>query len=202
MAVNVGWSAWIHTFDAEGLRDFWLPNFTSWFAAGIMLAATVAHVAAGRPLPRPMRPLLVLADQPGACWATAGGLMLLASTPLAGPRAFEGVATVPEGIAKNLLYAAIVVLVLLPATLGAQRGRFHAVMSAAPLRHLGDISYGIFLWHLVVLATIFAVTDRPVFSGGFWPVFVQTLLGAVAIATTSWLLLERPVLRLKGRVPT
>jgi peptidoglycan/LPS O-acetylase OafA/YrhL len=202
LTVNIGWSAWIHTFETEGLRAFWLPNFTSWFAVGIMLAAIVAHVATGRPTPGPVRPFLVLADHPGACWATAAGLMLLASTPLAGPRAFEGVATVPEGIAKNLLYAAIVGLVLLPATLGAQRGRFHSVMAAAPLRHLGDISYGIFLWHLVVLAAIFAVTDRPVFSGGFWPVLIQTLLGAFALATASWLILERPVLRLKGRVPT
>ena len=200
IAVNVGWSAWIHVGDSEGLRAYWLPNFASWFAVGIMLAATVAHVASGRPLPRPARPVLALADQPGACWAIAAGLGLLTSTPLAGPRAFEGIATVPEGIVKNLLYAVIVLLVLLPATLGRQKGTFHAVMATPVLRHLGDVSYGIFLWHLVVLSAIFTVSDRPVFTGGFWPVFVETVLGAVALAALSWVVLERPVMRLRGRV--
>jgi peptidoglycan/LPS O-acetylase OafA/YrhL len=201
VAVNLVWAFWIHNFDT-GLRGFWLPNFTSWFAVGIVLAATVAHVASGRVVPGVIRPLLALADQPGACWATAMGLLLLASTPVAGPLTIEGVTTTSEAIAKNLLYATIVGLLLLPATLGRPRGRFHNVMSSSPLRHLGDISYGIFLWHLIVLSVIFRVTDRPLFSGGFWPVFVETVLGTVAVATTSWMVLERPVLRLKGRVPT
>ncbi|MDH5277874.1 MAG: acyltransferase [Actinomycetota bacterium] len=200
VAVNIGWSAWIHSFETPGLRGFWLPNFTSWFAVGIMLAATVAHVAAGRPTPRVARPFLVLADQPGACWTTAGGLILLATTPMAGPLTIEGVTTASEGVTKNLLYAAIIALVLLPATLGTPDGRFFKVMASAPLRRLGDISYGIFLWHLVVLSVVFRVTDRPLFSGGFWPVFLETVLGTVAIAALSWVVLERPVMRLRSRV--
>ena len=80
-------------------------------------------------------------------------------------------------------------------------GAFHRVLSLPPLRRLGDISYGIFLWHLVVLAWVFEVTGRQPFAGGFWPVLVETLLGTCAVAAVSWVAMERPLLTLKSRVP-
>jgi peptidoglycan/LPS O-acetylase OafA/YrhL len=201
-AVDVAWAGWIHQDGADpGLRGFWLPSFTSWFGLGILLAAAVVHVASGRPAPRALRPVLTLADQPGACWVAALGLFLVAATPLAGPRGFEGMATGTQAVLKNLLYAAVVGLALLPATLGHQGGAFHRVLSLPPLRRLGDISYGIFLWHLVVLFWVFEVTGRPPFSGGFWPVLVETLLGTCAVAAVGWVAMERPLLTLKSRVP-
>jgi peptidoglycan/LPS O-acetylase OafA/YrhL len=200
VAVNVVWSLVIHTGDSVGLAGFWLPSFTTWFAVGIVLAGLVGHLAAGRSGGRPLRLLLELADQPGACWVLAVGLLLTATTPLAGPRAFEGSATPSQAVVKNLVYGLVVAVVLLPATLGSTRGYFWRTFTWAPLRRLGDISYGVFLWHLVVLSAVLTVTARPIFSGGFWPVFLETLLGSFAVAGTSWVVLERPVLALKGRV--
>lgn len=199
--VTVGWTVWIHTRDVPFVVGYWLPNYLSWFGVGIALAACVAAVASGRAAGRAMRPLLTLADQPGVCWTVAGGLFLVAATPVAGPRGFEGSPSPGQAVTKNLLYALIIGIVLLPATLGHQHGRFHRVMAAPALRRVGDISYGIFLWHLLVLTTIWEITDRAVFTGGFWPVFIETLLATIAIATVSWVVLERPVMRLKSRVP-
>jgi peptidoglycan/LPS O-acetylase OafA/YrhL len=66
---------------------------------------------------------------------------------------------------------------------------------------LGEVSYGVFLYHLVVLHLVFRWTDRPLFSGtGFLPVFALTFVGAVVVATASYLLMERRVLRAKNRV--
>ena len=101
------------------------------------------------------------------------------------------------------LLGAIVGLVLLPATLGPQSGRFHAAFSAPPLRHLGDISYGIFLWQFAV---IYALVDlgaldflpalnRPVF-------FLLVVAGTIGISALSYYGVERPVMlwsRSRGR---
>ena len=47
-----------------------------------------------------------LGSLPGTCWTLAGGLMLVAATPLAGPT-FLYLPTAGQSLAKNLLYAAI-----------------------------------------------------------------------------------------------
>jgi peptidoglycan/LPS O-acetylase OafA/YrhL len=63
-----------------------------------------------------------------------------------------------------------------------------------PLRYLGEISYGIYLWHLPVLLTMVAV-----------PWFKQErllwlmLAGTLAIAAFSWHFFEKPFIRRSHR---
>ena len=116
----------------------------------------------------------------------------VACTPLAGPLRL-GPLTVWEETAKHLLYAASAVLFMLPAVLGTAEGRVARAMSAPWLRWLGLISYGIFLWHLLVLRLLFEVTDAPVFSGGFWWAWPVTVALTVPVAWASYRLVERPV---------
>jgi len=70
------------------------------------------------------------------------------------------------------------------------------ILAWRPLVHLGDVSYGIYLWHEPlhhVLAN----------SGALSPVYVVALLElacvTVALATGTYFLVEKPALRLKGR---
>ena len=58
-----------------------------------------------------------------------------------------------------------------------------------PWRYLGQISYGIYLWHmLVIVALVHAGT-----SGGM-ALLLQTLAGSVILASLSWHWLERPII--------
>jgi peptidoglycan/LPS O-acetylase OafA/YrhL len=74
------------------------------------------------------------------------------------------------------------------------------LLSLPPLRFLGTISYGVYLWHLPVLLwlrTRGQLSDRPLDA------LVAVLLPTLAIATASWYLVERPCLRLhRRRSPT
>jgi peptidoglycan/LPS O-acetylase OafA/YrhL len=181
--VAYGWIAGVHLLGAPDRLLLWLPGHLDWFAVGMAVAA-VAH----RETPSwPAR----LAAWPGTCWAMAGALLFLLSSPVAGPLTL---APVPGGAAvlKEAGYAVVAALVLLPCALGPQRG----VLVSEPLRLLGRVSYGVFLWHLVVLDAVYRLTGWADFSGRMLPVAVLTGLGSVALGGLSWVLVERPALRL------
>jgi peptidoglycan/LPS O-acetylase OafA/YrhL len=65
---------------------------------------------------------------------------------------------------------------------------------AAPLRYLGTISYGIYLWHLLVISSI-SKTDlvhRPM------EFLVLTVICTIICASTSWHFFEKPILDIYG----
>jgi peptidoglycan/LPS O-acetylase OafA/YrhL len=73
---------------------------------------------------------------------------------------------------------------------------FNRVLRVRPLRAVGRVSYGLYIWHLPIF-TVVARYDRT------WNPFVQTIvaLGFTALATYgSWALVERPFLRWKDRL--
>jgi peptidoglycan/LPS O-acetylase OafA/YrhL len=67
-----------------------------------------------------------------------------------------------------------------------------------PLRDLGTISYGLYLYHVPVLHSVDAILPRSV--TGFRALEgMLTLLFTVAVASLSWRFIERPILKLKDR---
>ena len=177
----------------------WLVGYLDWFAVGIGLAlATVLHEQ-GRG-GRVVAALRSLAAQPGVCWLLAGSLLLVSTTPLAGPLVLDP-PTDAEALTKNLLYAGIGGLVVLPAVLPPVPTSFDRVLLHPVARHLGFTSYGLFCLHVPVLHLLTSTTAWDVFTVDFWPLWFATLAVSLVAAELAYRLVERPALRLKGRHP-
>ena len=72
------------------------------------------------------------------------------------------------------------------------------VLRAGPLRAVGRVSYGLYIWHLAVFNAVLRY-------GRYWPPITQATvaLSVAALATCgSWFLVERPFLRWKDRLAT
>ncbi|NJP34963.1 acyltransferase family protein [Micromonospora thermarum] len=189
--VTAGWLAlmglgWLDT----SMHTMWLPAYAGWFSAGMVLAA--AHVALQTgTAPPAFRVLGDLAAAPVACWVAAAGLLAIATTPVAGPRDLAE-PTAVEFAVKLTLYLAVGVLILIPVAFGGPT-RVKETFGSAPARWLGAVSYGLFLWHPLMIEMIYLVDDRPIFTGGLVSTFALTMAGGLAYATVSYYGIERPL---------
>lgn len=185
VAVAVGPGRWAGVLASSAL------GHGAWFAVGLATALLRLDPAL---VPRRLRPAAAtIMASPGTAAATAALVLVVASTGLAGPRDLAP-PTVLEAVLKESVYALFAGL-LLAAALG--RGVDDALTRSrlgGVARVLGDLSYGIFLWHVLVIQVVFAVLGLPLFqtSGGWLLVLVLVL--TLLLATLSWRLVERPVL--------
>ena len=123
----------------------------------------------------------------------AGGLLIaMALAPARG--AFGPWVDVPATVLLGLLCAATV--------WGAVRaGAVAKVLAARIPRFLGDISYSLYLWHVIVLWALVSVNARHHFAG---PTVLATLVGAPLVLTASfcsWRWIEIPGMALRRRLP-
>jgi peptidoglycan/LPS O-acetylase OafA/YrhL len=70
------------------------------------------------------------------------------------------------------------------------------VLGSAPLRALGTLSYGVYLWHYLV---IYWLQMHDLFPKGFGPAVLAVVPLTFVLATASWFLVERPILRVSAR---
>jgi len=169
-AVSLVWQVVLNTTD-------WLPN-----SAGMWLPAHLASFAGGMAL-------AVLAETGVRCPARVAvpialGAFLVVSSPLAGAVTM-GPVRVWEPLTKTVLYAVIAALAVAPAALG-DSGLVDRVLASRPMVWLGEISYEIFLLHVLVMAVVLGEVLRwPLFTGSLTGLFVTTLAVTVPLA---WLL--------------
>ncbi|WP_374601279.1 acyltransferase family protein [Arenimonas sp.] len=161
-----------------------LPGSLDEFAVGIFLAMLVTA-----------KPRFAAAVAPGwarfAGWLGVAGFLTFAAMWVFWPRGdywprWEMVVGWRTLLAVAL-GAIIVAAMALPLTL---------VRLTRPLRYLGEISYGIYLWHLPVLLTLLAAG----MSGGL-PLLLTTLAGTLLLAAFSWHFVERPYLQRRKPAP-
>lgn len=175
----------------------WLPGYLGWFGAGMSLA--VWQVARSERL-IPDGILGKLAGSPGTVWAGALAVFALATSSLAGPYDLS-TSTPGQAATKSVLYAVLAVLIVFPAVAATDESSEPAVVRALGGRvghFLGDISYGVFAYHVVVLGVVEILIGHIVFTGGFALMFWPTLSVSVVLATLSYHLIERPIMR-RGR---
>ena len=100
-----------------------------------------------------------------------------------------------EWLFRHAFYGLVALCVLVPAAAGVR------ALGVWPLRKLGEISYGVYLYHLLVLSLLarwgLGEWEEYIHPYVLWPVFA--LAGSVLLATLSWRLVERPLMR--RRVP-
>lgn len=189
---------WLTTFaDIRLGAGQWLPAYLSWFAVGMALAiAQLEHSRGTRH--RLLDGLVELAHHPGICWTISAALFAIAVTPLGGPVLLSA-PTDGEAVVKNLLYATIAGLLVLPSVLGPRSGTPYSNFMAQPfLRHLGLTSYGVFCLHLSIIHAISDFREIPLFQGRGLELFALTLLVSLLAAEIVYRVVERPVMRLRN----
>jgi peptidoglycan/LPS O-acetylase OafA/YrhL len=169
-AVSPAWLVMLHnTHWLPVGAGTWLPHYLAWFVGGMMLAVLAAMGV--RCYALAVLPLAV------ACY-------LVVSTPIAG-RTTAVTLTLSEDVSKTVLYAVIATLVVAPLALG-DSGGYARLMGSRVLVWLGEISYEIFLLHVVVMDLVMALVLRwPVYTGSAVVLFAVTLFATVPPA---WLL--------------
>ena len=194
--LSVVWKLWVLQ---RGLvsNDFqpWLvalPASLDVFAAGMALAVVSVH---GRDLLGSGHGFVTKLLTPSCIWLAAIGLFALTCWL----SAFDG----PFGSdwqARSLILAVLKIPVavglVLPATMVFRRGTVGDFLSARAVVWVGVVSYGLYLWHVPLLRWVGGV-DVPVFTSGNVTLALVSVLAyaaTLAVAATSWRLLELPAI--------
>jgi peptidoglycan/LPS O-acetylase OafA/YrhL len=204
LGAMVALSVWWHLDLAAAVGEHtagspaqWLPAYLSWFAVGLGLALVHVLDQTRDRAPRVCRALDQLAGSPGVCWTAVLGLMLVASTPIAGPTLLY-VATDAQSLTKHVLYAVIGGLIVLTGIRAVPDTRYARFMSARVPRHLGHVSYSVFCIHLPILYLVMEVTDYPLFGGHTWQIWGLTVALSLIGSEVLYRVVELPTMRLKN----
>jgi peptidoglycan/LPS O-acetylase OafA/YrhL len=181
----------VFTITGNDITPILLPGCIDSLALGAYLAMTVAPEFAGHPLIRPIgvaplwAGLLLLAAHQAAAWANGFWTFRLVSFDLAVALASVWlVARAAEGI---------------PGPAGR-------LLGCPPIRYLGTISYGIYVYHRILPDLLPRMARRFGHADLFAPLGDQTLaylafysVVTIAVAAVSWHLFEGPINRFKNQ---
>jgi peptidoglycan/LPS O-acetylase OafA/YrhL len=165
--ISPAWLVLVHNTDflLNGAR-LWLPTYLSWFIGGMLL--TVLQAMGVRVFGFIALPLAVVS-------------FAIVSTPIAGEPTTSPTG-LTEALVKTGFYAAIATLMVAPLALG-NRGWYAWAVGSRPMVWLGEISYEVFLVHLVVMEiAMVEVLGWPVYTGSAPALFVVTLVMTIPVA--------------------
>lgn len=165
-AITPLWTAVTHHTDITFTARLWLPGFIAWFAGGMLLALASVTVRRCNPYGMGLAALYFL---------------LLACTPLAGEATIVPV-DATEAVTKSVLYLLFAMSLMAPLVIGDRPGPLGRLCSSPPLVWLGEISYELFLVHLVVMEFVVDMLGYRTFQGSTVGVFVVTVAFSVPIA--------------------
>jgi peptidoglycan/LPS O-acetylase OafA/YrhL len=189
--VSLAGNLLVHGLASSGSHALlWMPLYLDWFGLGIALAAL--SVYQGDPARWHVAPLR-WAQSTATCWSVGLVIFWLATLPLAGPRSLAP-STTWEWTLHHYLFAASAFFLLLPLVVGKEAWP-DVLLGNRVMRWLGEISYGVYLWHLGLLLAIHRWLGYQDLTGHFAELFVLASLAATAVAALSWHLIERPLLR-------
>jgi peptidoglycan/LPS O-acetylase OafA/YrhL len=170
MLISPAWLILVHAdhWFPDGAR-LWLPTYLAWFLAGMALA--VLQAMGVRCYAFMAVPLAIIS-------------YFIVSTPIAGAPTTSP-AALSQAMVKTGFYAAIAALAVAPLALGDQ-GWYSRLLATRPMVWLGEISYEIFLIHLITMEfAMDYVVGAHVYTGSMLYLFVATLALTIPLA---WLL--------------
>jgi peptidoglycan/LPS O-acetylase OafA/YrhL len=168
--ISPAWLTLVHTTDFlwDG-APLWLPTYLVWFLGGMLLA--------------------VLQGMRVTCYAVlaipiALICFFIVATPLGGEPTTSPT-QLWEALVKTGFYAVIATLLIAPLALG-NHGWYSRFLASRPMVWLGEISYEIFLVHLVMMElAMVEILRTPVYTGSMEQLFLATMVLTVPVA---WLL--------------
>lgn len=166
----------------------WVIGHLPWFGAGLLLAELSGRLSRGEPLSRPFQILVSLSRRRRLMFVVFVVAYGLACTPLAGPTGLGEVTSV-EFVVKIGLGAVCGYAILAPLVLSD--GMFR-LLDAPVMQALGRWSYGIFCWHVAVLAVVFGLFGILPFDGSTLLVWTLTVVLSVGLAAASYAYVETP----------
>ena len=178
-----------------------LPNFLDQFAVGMALAVLSVRRANGAEL----RLFRVIDRRPEIAWVLALVAFWAVSTQIGLTGRLGQNIHGRAFIASHELYTVVALGVLLPAIFGHERrDPLRRVLALRPLLYVGLVSYALYLWHAAVVQKVASGTNGTLrhdlgfgVEARFVTYFVLAGAAAVAIATVSYYVVERPALSLK-----
>ena len=191
---------WVFTVDRFADGDVRLienlPSYLGWFAAGMALAVLHRCHQQGLPIaPRISR----LAHHPWWCWTAALVLNLAVSRMKSPPPYAESAGEFQIRLAAMAVAA---FLVLLPLVLPSQPSRIHLVVGSRVLAWVGVTSYGIYLWHTIVIGKLVTMHTFGRSLAGSLMLFALVLPISLLLGWISFRLIERPAMALAPNRPS
>ncbi|MDL4814566.1 acyltransferase family protein [Actinomadura opuntiae] len=184
--------------DRHTQMGLWPPHFFVWFAIGMAMAVVTvwARLDQRRPVAAMCR---TVAESWGACWAAAAMLYVVAATPATGPYTLQTPDALWTSVLHLIVYGLVAVALVAPVAF-APPGHpvISAVLGNRVMRFLGRISYGVFLWQMIILLAWYDAADR-LFHGNVATDLPLVAMATIAAATLSYYLVERPVMALLRR---
>lgn len=197
LSVGWGWVAVTLPVAAGVEPKNWVFGHLPWFLVGLILAETVGAldraVQDGSVAPRWVDAISALGGHRWLMLALLVVAYVLACTPIAGPTGLGDLSAAQFAI-KMILGALCAFAVLAPLVCGPADRSFR-FLSSAPMLALGRWSYGIFIWHLVVLAVVFGLFGILPFNGHAPTVWTLTLVLTVGVSAASYAFVEEPARR-------
>ena len=192
----------------------WLPNHLDLFALGMGLAVLSVERdddGPGSALGRGLDRFFARRWAAGTSVLVAVGALCLAGYGLGLSRTDLSYHRIGE-FTRHWSYGLVALGLVLPAIFGRTgKGWFRGFLSSPPMQFLGKISYGIYLWQILVIGRW---VSAPSYTGAlpgaarhpggqfnvpFWSTLAWTLVVTIGLATATWYLVERPWFRIRDR---
>lgn len=191
------WVAATHVTDANwGLwLGRWVFSYLTWFCLGLGLAT----VELARHTDGWCRRLSSFARDRVSCWILAAAIFFIISTPLGGVPFLVDVET-SEALVRHFGYAAVAILFVAPCVLGSKTDRVSRALGHRAVRRVGQLSYGVFCCHMLLIELIVAALELELFNFSWLGLFVLVMITSFMVAELLYRWVERPAIRYGRRL--